>query len=202
MSNGRYVVRAILFILLYLTSPIALSGPVAFQWLAVPYDELTLEDVRSTPATEWHTVSAEDTFNHGFSDKDYWLKVSLPVDKRNRLLVIGYPLLDEVSVYWTVAGQLIETHHTGDKLPFSSRPIVHRNFVFLVPASTEPLTAWVRAHTDGLAGGAIIRQPPLINAQFLSLYRPGPRKMTAKAVNKKKPCSSSDQPPLLLSESS
>ncbi|WP_227537623.1 sensor domain-containing diguanylate cyclase [Marinobacter litoralis] len=143
--------RAILFILLYLISPIALSGPVAFQWLAVPYGELTLEDVRSSPATEWHTVSAEDTFNHGFSDKDYWLKVSLPVDKRNRLLVIGYPLLDEVSVYWTVAGQLIETHHTGDKLPFSSRPIVHRNFVFLVPASTEPLTAWVRAHTDGSA---------------------------------------------------
>ncbi|MDP4547903.1 diguanylate cyclase [Marinobacter sp. MDS2] len=151
MSNGRRVVRAILFILLGLISPAVFSAPVAFQWLEVPYGELSLDDVRSAPASQWQSVSEGETLNRGFSDNDFWLRVSLPVDKRNRLLTIGYPLLDEVSVYWMVGEQVIETHHTGDKLPFNSRPISHRNFVFLAPTSTDPLTAWVRVHTDGSA---------------------------------------------------
>lgn len=165
MSNGRRLVRAILFILLYLISPVALSGNMAFQWLEVPYGELTLDEVRSVPSSQWQSVSADETLNQGFSDSDYWLKVSLPVVKRNRLLDIGYPLLDEVSVYWTVGGQVIETHHTGDTLPFNSRPIVHRNFVFLVPTSPEPLTAWVRVHTNGSAQIPVSVTP---SAEFLA----------------------------------
>ncbi|WP_316933405.1 diguanylate cyclase [Marinobacter sp. AL4B] len=157
--------RAILFILLYLISPAALSGNMAFQWLEVPYGELSLDEVRTVSSNQWQSVSADETFNQGFSDSDYWLKVSLPVVKRNRLLDIGYPLLDEVSVYWTVAGQVIETHHTGDTLPFDSRPIVHRNFVFLVPTSTKPLTAWVRVHTNGSAQIPVSVMP---SADFLA----------------------------------
>ncbi|WP_320158926.1 diguanylate cyclase [Marinobacter litoralis] len=157
--------RAILIILLTLISPIALSGPAAFQWLEASYGELALDDVRAVPASQWQSVSADETLNRGFSDSDYWLKVTLPVDKRNRLLVVGYPLLDEVSLYWEVDGQIIETHHTGDTLPFNSRPIVHRNFVFLAPPSSEPLTAWMRVHTNGSAQIPVAVMP---SAEFLA----------------------------------
>jgi diguanylate cyclase (GGDEF)-like protein len=88
-------------------------------------------------------------FNRGFSDGSFWLKVEIPPDPANRVMEIGYPLLDEVSVHWVLNGELIQTHHTGDTLPFSSRPIHHRNFVFLVPSNTEPVTAFVRVKTLG-----------------------------------------------------
>ncbi|MFV8572225.1 7TM-DISM domain-containing protein [Marinobacter sp. SBS5] len=48
--------------------------------------------------------------------KKFWLKIPLPVDKRNRLLVIGYPLLDEVSVYWDKGGRQEAQEHADDAL--------------------------------------------------------------------------------------
>ena len=125
------------------------AAPVAFDWLEAPADELALEDVRALPPGDWQTSGSSEVFNRGFSDGSFWLKVEIPPEPANRVMEIGYPLLDEVSVYWVLNGELIQTHHTGDTLPFSSRPIHHRNFVFLVPSNTEPVTAFVRVKTLG-----------------------------------------------------
>ncbi|WP_430416243.1 sensor domain-containing diguanylate cyclase [Marinobacter adhaerens] len=125
------------------------AAPVAFDWLEAPEDELALEDVRALPPGDWQTSGSSEVFNRGFSDGSFWLKVEITPDPANRVMEIGYPLLDEISVYWVLNGELIQTHHTGDTLPFSSRPIHHRNFVFLVPSNTEPVTAFVRVKTLG-----------------------------------------------------
>ena len=142
----------ILLILLSLASlastPVQ-AAPVAFDWLEAPADELALEDVRTLPPSAWQTSGAREVFNRGFSDGSFWLKVDIPPEPANRVMEIGYPLLDEVSVYWVLDGELIQTHHTGDTLPFSSRPIHPRTFVFLVPSNTEPVTAFVRVKTLG-----------------------------------------------------
>ncbi|WP_192875749.1 sensor domain-containing diguanylate cyclase [Marinobacter maroccanus] len=149
------MMRQVPCILLLLLSLACLAGapvqaaPVAFDWLEAPADELALEDVRALPPSSWQTFGASEVFNRGFSDGSFWLKIGIPPKPANRVLEIGYPLLDEVSVHWVLNGELIQTHHTGDTLPFGSRPIHHRNFVFLVPSNTEPVTAFVRVKTLG-----------------------------------------------------
>lgn len=151
--------------LLVLASPPAVAAPVAFQWLEDPDNTLSLAQVRSRPAAAWQTSSADEVFNRGFSDGSYWLRVDVPPDPANRVLEVGYPLLDEVSVHWVRNGELLESHHTGDTLPFESRPIYHRNFVFLVPSNTEAVTAFIRVKTLGAVQIPVAVTP---SAEFLA----------------------------------
>ena len=141
------------------------AAPVAFDWLEGPADELALEDVRALPPGAWQRFGSNEVFNRGFSDGSFWLRVEIPPEPVNRVLEIGYPLLDEVSVHWVVDGELIQTHHTGDTLPFSSRPIYHRNFVFLVPSNTDTATAFVRVQTLGSVQIPVAVTP---SAEFLA----------------------------------
>lgn len=143
----------------------AWAEPVAFQWLEAPARELSLQEVRALPPTAWQTTSANEIFNRGFSDGSFWLKVEVPPEPVNRVLEVGYPLLDEVSVYWVLNGEVVERHQTGDTLPFESRPIYHRNFVFLVPSNTEPTTAFLRVSTLGAVQIPVEITP---SAQFLA----------------------------------
>ncbi|EHJ02516.1 diguanylate cyclase [Marinobacter manganoxydans] len=113
----------------------------------------------------WQRFGSNEVFNRGFSDGSFWLRVEIPPEPVNRVLEIGYPLLDEVSVHWVVDGELIQTHHTGDTLPFSSRPIYHRNFVFLVPSNTDTATAFVRVQTLGSVQIPVAVTP---SAEFLA----------------------------------
>ncbi|MGB1835922.1 MAG: sensor domain-containing diguanylate cyclase [Marinobacter adhaerens] len=149
MMRQLTCILLVLLSLACLVSAPVQAAPVAFDWLEAPEDELALEDVRALPPGDWQTSGSSEVFNRGFSDGSFWLKVEIPPEPANRVMEIGYPLLDEVSVYWVLNGELIQTHHTGDTLPFSSRPIHHRNFVFLVPSNTEPVTAFVRVKTLG-----------------------------------------------------
>ncbi len=152
--NGRISRRTGIFLtlLLCLAFNAAHAEPVAFQWLSVPQGGARdVEAVRAFGPDQWQTVPAGQTLNRGgFSDDEFWLQVRVPAQPANRVLEVGYPpLLDEVSVYWELDGRIIESHHTGgDTRPFDSRPIVHRNFVFLVPSNTEPVTAWIRVQTQ------------------------------------------------------
>ena len=143
------VLQIILCLFLALGAVAAQAASVGFQWLEVPDGSLGIDGVRSLPKERWQAHEADTVLNLGFSDGTFWLRVEVPPEPRNRLLQVGYPLLDEVSVYWEQAGNIVETWHTGDTLPFRSRPIEHRTFVFLVPSNTEPVTAWVRVKTQG-----------------------------------------------------
>src|SRR5690554_5043556 len=143
------VLQIILCLLLGFAALGVRAVSVGFQWLEVPDDSLDIDAVRSVPEHRWQSHGADTVLNLGFSDGTFWLRVEVPPEPRNRLLQVGYPLLDEVSVYWEQDGNIVETWHTGDTLPFRSRPIEHRTFVFLVPSNTEPVTAWVRVKTQG-----------------------------------------------------
>ncbi|WP_349342108.1 diguanylate cyclase [Marinobacter sp. MMG032] len=165
MVRQLYCVLLIIFALACLASVPVQAAPVAFDCLEAPADELALEDVRALPPSEWQRSGSSEVFNRGFSDGSFWLRVEIPPEPANRVMEIGYPLLDEVSVHWVLNGELIQTHHTGDTLPFGSRPIHHRNFVFLVPSNTEPVTAFVRVKTQGSVQIPVEVTP---SAQFLA----------------------------------
>lgn len=132
-----------------LASTASVAEPVGFDWLQAPSADLTVDQIRAFPDHAWTPARAGEVLNQGVSDDVFWLRVRVPAEPANRLLEVGYPLLDEVSVFWERNGEIIEHHHTGDTRPFSSRPIYHRKFVFLVPSNTEDVTAYLRVHTEG-----------------------------------------------------
>lgn len=165
--NGR-ISRffCLFFVVLMATLPLVGHGaPVAFEWRMAAGSEDNLSAIRAGAAEPWQTVAAGGVLNQGFSDRAFWLRVAVAPDSANRILEVGYPLLDEVSVYWEQAGEIVQSYQTGDTLPFSSRPIIHRNFVFLVPSHTEPLTAWIRVKTGGSVQIPVAITP---SAQFLA----------------------------------
>lgn len=139
-----------LLLLLALSGGSSLKAAAAgFAWLEDAESSLSAGEVRSLPAERWQGFDPEEVLNLGFSDGSFWLRVQVPPEPVNRLLEISYPLLDHVEVYWERRGALIQSHSTGDRRAFDTRPIPHRNFVFLVPSNTEPVTAYVRIQTQG-----------------------------------------------------
>lgn len=158
-------VHMCLCLLLCLVSISARAEPVAFDWIEVPEDNLEVSEVRALPADRWQHNTATTVLNRGFRNGAFWLKVAVPAKPLNRVLEIGYPLLDEVSVYWERDGRIVESYLSGNTRPFNTRPIIHRNFVFLVPSNTEPVTAWVRIKTQGSVQIPVAVTP---SAEFLA----------------------------------
>lgn len=125
------------------------AATAEFLWLEDPGDQLTVSEVLALAPERWQAFNPEDVLNLGFSDGAFWLRVTIPPEPRNRLLEISYPLLDVVDVYWVRDGDILGSYQTGDTRAFGSRPLQHRNFVFLVPSNSKRVTALVRVKTQG-----------------------------------------------------
>jgi signal transduction histidine kinase len=127
---------------------LSLDGHLAF--LRDPSGELSFEQVRQqdfSPApaavslgytrdTVWIRFSAQNT--PGALQQWYWLN-------------LNFPLLDYISLYAPQADGTYQLTETGDKLPFSSRPLASRNFVFpLYLADTQVHTYYLRVQTSSI----------------------------------------------------
>tara|TARA_R110000823_G_scaffold132777_1_gene261151 strand:+ start:10240 stop:12138 length:1899 start_codon:yes stop_codon:yes gene_type:complete len=89
--------------------------------------------------------------NLGLTTDTVWFAAWLhsPQDLQ-RLLVVSYPPLDFLDVSLFQAGQLRQHFSTGDRLPFDSRPLEHRDFVFPLEFSAgEPYLLLLRVQTTG-----------------------------------------------------
>lgn len=113
--------------------PMPLSGRQKIvqdiEYIEDPRGLLHFSDVQQS--AQWRPA-AERTFSKGYNDSTWWLKLrfSNSHSTKNWLLEVAYPVLDFVNVYeFTDAGQQKELK-LGDKLPFDSRPIASRNFVY------------------------------------------------------------------------
>lgn len=81
----------------------------------------------------------DDNFSQGFNRSAWWLKFSIAnptAHSQERLLEIGYPMLDQVHVYVYSGGRQISQFLLGDKLPYSMRPLDHHHFI--IPVNWEP----------------------------------------------------------------
>ena len=70
--------------------------------------------------------------NFGINSKPVWfaLRVNNPHHNAiHRNILFEVPWLDNIDVYFFRQNQIINNHHIGDTLPFSTRPINHRFFV-------------------------------------------------------------------------
>ncbi|NRB38595.1 MAG: response regulator [Pseudomonadales bacterium] len=95
--------------------------------------ELTLTAVSSkNHANEWQDHK-KNRLSLGYSKSAYWLRLDLLSEAdivTPWLLEIAYPLLDQIDVYLIAENRQPQHFHSGDDLPFSQRPIFHRNFLF------------------------------------------------------------------------
>ncbi|SFD76451.1 His Kinase A (phospho-acceptor) domain-containing protein [Chitinophaga sp. CF118] len=95
-----------------------------------------------------------ETLNSGVRDAAIWLKFTLrnphPEQYNSWILAFDYPLFDHITFYdKRTDGQWV-IHQTGDMLPYSSREMQYRNFIFtLTLPDTVPHTYYIRIATSG-----------------------------------------------------
>jgi signal transduction histidine kinase len=97
--------------------------------------------------------SGEDIPNFGFTKSAYWLRVrvkNVRSQERAWLLELGYPMLDDVTLFTPRTDGGFEARRTGDAFPFAQRDIAYRNFVFSLhePASSAR-TYYLRVRSSG-----------------------------------------------------
>lgn len=87
--------------------------------------------------------------NFGYSSSTWWLRVELAADPsatHDWLLEVAFPTLDSVEYFGPSGERMV----AGDHLPFASRPLLHRNFVFPVHLDETGVgTIWLRVASEG-----------------------------------------------------
>lgn len=102
-------------------------------------------------AGNWQRAASSP--NMGYDSRAYWFRFSLQAPESGRverITRIGYPQLDDVRFLLFRNGELETSFHTGDRKPFSERPIQHAQFLF--PTSLEAGNDYevlIRVETSG-----------------------------------------------------
>jgi diguanylate cyclase (GGDEF)-like protein len=114
---------------------------------------LTIEDILNKDETSW-VKSNQQTPNLGVDPANFWFKHTLKftsAESQDYLLEIGYPALDNVDVYLVQNNRVQYSYNAGDHLPYSSRPIDHRNFLFPLPQldANKNVDILIRVQTAG-----------------------------------------------------
>ncbi|MBZ2169589.1 diguanylate cyclase [Marinobacter sp. F4216] len=121
-----------------------------YAWLADDADGLTIEQVMALDESHWQSANLDHVLNLGLREDAVWIRVPVPQDPALRILEVGYPLLDEVDIYWSANNHVLLRYLTGDARPFNSRPLRHRNFALPIPIVEESLTAYIRVRSEGI----------------------------------------------------
>lgn len=114
---------------------------------------LSVNDMREPDFDSRFEALKDGKSNYGFSDSAWWVrfKVKNTSDERRELTVrLDYPLLDHVDFWVFSAGRASQSWQTGNRRPFSTRAIPHRDFLFpLSLAADEEQTVYMRIDTNG-----------------------------------------------------
>jgi PAS domain S-box-containing protein len=138
----------------------------AFTYLEDKQGQLTFDDILEPKAQAAFEPVPETGpgLNFGLTASAIWLRVKLkvsPAAPADWLLELAYPPLDEIELFTPGKGRGFERQLAGDLLPFSARPVPHRNHVLpvrLAPGAETVL--YVRLKSQGaLAAPATLWQP-------------------------------------------
>jgi len=130
-------------------------GPYA-ETLEDPGGKLTLAQVaaRSDFAPLGRNVA-----NFGYSYSAYWLRFTLPRDASDMLapmlaLEIRFPSIDSIELhvpYRSPQGIEYRVQRSGDRAPWETREVKHRNFVFRVPmAGLADAPSYLRVQSESV----------------------------------------------------
>ncbi len=161
----RRIIFVILFIVffrqpLFALEPVILQEDIKQYPLGLHLEYLedsdghrTIDQVRSMDSSAW-VRSMALVPNFGFSRSVFWVRVKLhsrfPVEKK-MILEIASAILDYLDLYFVQDG-VVTAYRTGERLPYHSRPVDHRNFIFnfsIAPARDIQILIRVANH-DGI----------------------------------------------------
>jgi signal transduction histidine kinase len=118
------------------------------EWRTTP--ETTLEQVLKTSPDDWTPVGHR-AVTRQYSRDAHWFRIDVHNADQGMqwFLDLDWPLLDSIDVYLLGEDQqLIKHWHTGDRLPFSQRPIPASSFTFPLPAHEARYEVLLRIHTS------------------------------------------------------
>jgi diguanylate cyclase (GGDEF)-like protein len=128
------------------------SLPLAGQVLVLEdaTGAMSLADVKRRAADFRHFPESDDAaINFGYTSSVWWLRLdfeAIPAGQHEWLLEVAFPTLDSVE-YFGPSGEHLSA---GDRLPFSMRPLAHRNFVFPVHLGDAGAgSVWLRVESEG-----------------------------------------------------
>lgn len=115
--------------------------------------KLAIDAVSQPSVNSGFTAATPVTANVGFSPSAWWVRLTLSnTGEEPRLVYLrqGYPLIDNLDLYEPQKDFSWRQHATGDRRPFSSRDVQHRDFLFplTIPAGTER-TYYLRYASQG-----------------------------------------------------
>ena len=132
------------------------SDPAAVDTLAkaISYYEdksanQSFADILNDRSLIWSPLH-ETIPSFGFSSSAFWLQLNVCASKKQAqraVLEIAYPLLDNIRVIGRVDQTIVYDVLSGDNLPFSQRPVKHRNFVFFLPDLQKDISLYIRVQT-------------------------------------------------------
>lgn len=166
-SSSRLPMTIILFLLLSLLLPgFAQANPATnnvidsdsdFQLVNLVYytdtsNELTIEQIRNDASLSWQP-KREEYIDFGYQSAAIWYRFDLTNEQSvplSRLISLEFSMLDYVDVYRFSGDRLIGSTHTGDRVPFYQRDIVHPDFLFaLTLKANEQQSIFIRVQTQG-----------------------------------------------------
>jgi diguanylate cyclase (GGDEF)-like protein len=123
-----------------------------FEMLEDPTGTLDIEAVSRAPADSGFVTGSPEKANVGFSKSAWWVRLTIrnpSAAARDLYLRQGYPLIDLLDVYQPTDGGWSRLS-TGDRRPFDSRPVAHRDYLFpLSLAPSSQTTLYLRYSSQG-----------------------------------------------------
>jgi two-component system, sensor histidine kinase LadS len=117
-----------------------------------PSGSLTLTDVQEAPHAQRFQRSREPMLGFGFTKSAYWLRFQVQNPAASTvswMLEVSYPPLDDIQLYIPRADGSAERRRTGDRMPFGSREILYRNYLFQLNEAPGVTEYYMRVRTTG-----------------------------------------------------
>ncbi|MGM0526271.1 MAG: sensor domain-containing diguanylate cyclase [Pseudomonadota bacterium] len=152
MSRWIYTLATLLAVLLaglWYNANAQVSGPSSQEAINLSYlssdEPLSLSDIYEKSNDDWQELGSSRA-SFGYTDDQYWLRTQIERKNYDRILHIGYPLLDELNIYW-VQSDNVKTYALGDHKPYYERPILTSEFSVPLPAGKSG-TLYMSARTE------------------------------------------------------
>lgn len=120
-----------------------------------PSRKLTLEQIQQADTQQRFNMLPDQgrTSNFGLTHDAIWLRIQLPLANNAPslwMLEVAAPTLDRIDLFYSSREKGLEHLQSGDLMPFSLRPLPHRNHVFplyLTPGQNQ--TVYIRVASEG-----------------------------------------------------
>ena len=166
------IIKKIVFSVIFLAMPLQIVAADKVSAIAnftasdnkfdlLPYIQILPDPDRSLSINDLVKGEAKNDFkpvsvvgnSFGFSKAAYWVRFTAHFDKTLNdtiLLQLEYPQIDNVRFFVPDGHGGFSERITGDMLPFSSREINHRSYLFQLPEHRgESRTYYMRLYTEG-----------------------------------------------------